>query len=96
MLFHMTHTHAAQNCPAHNPETLKMLATLVQSAEGKGVRVHSLHVAPWEHTFYGVLEADSAESLEQFMDPMLELGTAQITPVTDVLATIEQRLKGTW
>jgi hypothetical protein len=27
-------------------------------------------ISPWEHTFWGVLEADSVESITQFMDPL--------------------------
>lgn len=96
MLFHVTHVHNHENCFAHKPDVLKTLGAHFKSAEEKGVHIHSLHVAPWEHAWYGVLEAESAEALERFVDPLLELGTAKITPVTDVLATIEQRLKGNW
>jgi uncharacterized protein with GYD domain len=93
VLVHMTHVHKADVCPAHKPETMQMLGNILKSAEEKGVHVHSLYVAPWEHTFYGVLEADSAESLERFLDPLLELGTARITPVEEAsLAAFEQRL----
>ena len=38
MLSHMTHVHAAENCPAHNPDSLRTLTGFLQSAEGKGVR----------------------------------------------------------
>jgi hypothetical protein len=92
MLFHFAHVHTPEDCPAHKPEALKMIAAWVQSAEAKGVKIHSLHVAPWEHTYYGVLDADSAESLVQFVDPLLELGTAAITPVTDIVAELKRRL----
>jgi Domain of unknown function (DUF3303) len=96
MLFHVMHVHTHENCFAHKPEVLKMLGDNFKSAKEKGVNVHSMHVAPWEHTWYGVLEAESTEAIERFVDPWLELGTAKITPVTDVLGTIEKRLKGEW
>jgi hypothetical protein len=93
MLLHMTHTHASKDCPAHNREFMKTFVGVLQSAEGKGVKIHSLYVAPWEHTFYGILEADSAESLEHWLDPLLELGSADITPVEDAsLAAFERRV----
>ena len=92
MLFHLTHVHNAETCFAHKPDTLKMLADALKSAPENGIRVHSLYVAPWEHTFYGVLEADSSESLSKFIDPLLELGNGTITPVTDVVAEIGRRL----
>jgi hypothetical protein len=96
MLFHLKHVHTHENCFAHKPDVLKALGAHFKSAQEKGIHVHSLHVAPWEHTWYGIVEAESAEALEKFMDPLLELGKAKITPVTDVLATIEKRLKGEW
>jgi hypothetical protein len=93
VLVHMTHVHKAEACPVHKPEYLKMLGNALKSAEEKGVHIHSLYVAPWEHTFYGVFEADSAESLEQFLDPLLELGTARITPVEEAsLAAFQRRM----
>jgi hypothetical protein len=95
MLFHFTHVHTPESCPAHKPEALKALAAWMQSAEEKGIHIHSLHVAPWEHTYYGILEANDAASLVQFIDPMLELGIGKITPVTDILAEIKRRLATT-
>lgn len=94
MLFHLKHVHTPEKCPAHNPEALKALAAHIMSADEKGVHLHSLHVASWEHTWYGVIEAETAEAVERFMDPWLELGRGKITPVTDVRAAIERRLKG--
>ena len=94
MLFVMTNTHTPENCAAHSPERLKTFAAVMKSAEENGVHIHSLYVAPWEHTFYRVLEAESADSLGRWIDPLLELTTSKITPVTDGLAAIEERLKG--
>lgn len=93
MLFHITNTHTPENCAAHSPERLKKFAAAIQSAKENGVRIHGLHVAPWEHTLYGVVEAESAESLERWIDPLLDLTTSKITPVSDALATVEERLK---
>jgi hypothetical protein len=86
MLFHITQVHTAESCFAHKPETLKSLATSLKSADEQGVHVHSFYVTPWEHTFYLVVETESADSLDRWLDPMLELTTARITPVLDGLA----------
>lgn len=93
MLFHMTNTHTPENCSAHKPERLKIFAAVIESAEENGVHIHSLCVAAPEHTFYGVFETDSAESLERWLDPVPEFGTARITPATDVLTAIGNRLE---
>ena len=94
MLFHMSHSHTPENCPAHDAARLKTLAEVMKSARERGVNVRSLHLAPWEHTFYGILEAESAEDIERWLDPILGLGMAKLTPVTDAMSSIGQRLEG--
>jgi len=70
------------------------LAEVMKSARERGINLRSLHLAPWEHTFYGILEAESAEDIERWLDPILGLGMAKLTPVTDAMSSIGQRLEG--
>jgi hypothetical protein len=93
MLFHFTNTHTPENCAAHDPERLKKFVAVMKSAEEHGVHIHSMYAAPWEHTVYGVVEAESAGSLGRWADPLLGLTTSKFTPVTDALAAIEERLE---
>ncbi|MCL5735510.1 MAG: hypothetical protein M1274_07965 [Actinobacteria bacterium] len=88
MLFHMTNSHDPENCSAHDAGRLERLAEIVKSAHGRGIILRSLCVAPWEHTFFAVFEAESADAIEGWLDPTLELGCARITPVMDVMSTL--------
>jgi hypothetical protein len=93
MLFHLTHVHTPESCPSHNPEGMKKMAQLMKSAEERGVRIHGMWTCTWQHTIYGVIEAESADALEAWTEPALEIGQATITPVTDAVATLK-RLTG--
>ena len=90
MLLHLTHIHAPESCPAHDPEGMKKMAALLQTAEHSHIRVHGMYASTWEHTIYGIVEADSADDLEAWLSPALEIGEATITPVTDALATVKR------
>jgi hypothetical protein len=94
MLFHLTHMHTPESCPAHNPEGMKKMALLMTSAEEKGIRIHGMYTCTWEHTIYGVIEAESADALEAWCDPALEIGRATITPVTDAVVTLKRLMGG--
>jgi hypothetical protein len=91
MLFQLVNNHTPEDCPALRPDGLKTFAAVVKSAEEHGVRIHSLHVAPWEHAMYGLVETDSAESLDKWFEPMSPFGITKISPVTDVLEAIARR-----
>ena len=80
-----------EDCPAFRPDGLKTFAAVVKSAEEHGVRIHGIHVAPWEHTMYGLLETESAESLDKWFEPMAPFGITKMSPVTDVLEAIARR-----
>ena len=47
----------------------------------KGVTVHSVYSNRPEHTMFMVLEADTFEQIDDFFDPLLEMGHTEITPV---------------
>ena len=93
MLFRMVNTHTPENCPALKPDGLKTFAAVVKSAEEYGVRIHSMHVSPWEHTIYGLLETDNAESLDLWSQPLSPFGITKVSPVTDVLGAIARRVE---
>jgi hypothetical protein len=93
MLFHVTHVHTPESCPGHNPEGMKKMALLMKAAEETGIRIQGMYASTWEHTIYAVVEAESADSLEAWFDPVLEIGRATVTPVTDAVATLK-RLTG--
>jgi len=94
MLFQMVNTHTPENCPALKPGGLETFAATVKSAEANGVKIRSLHVAPWEHTMYGLLETDNAENLDRWFEPLSPFGITKVSPVTDVLEAIARRTEG--
>ena len=43
--------------------------------------VHSIYVNRPQHTMFMVLEAKTFEQIDDFFDPLLEMGNGEITPV---------------
>ena len=43
--------------------------------------VHSIFVNRPQHTMFMVLEAKTFEQIDDFFDPLLEMGKGEITPV---------------
>ena len=94
MLFHVTHTHTWESCPAHNPELIKStFGRMLSSAEKIGVNVIGRYVDAPAHTVYFILEADSVEKLADFFEPALNIGHAEIRPVEDGLAAVKRRMR---
>ena len=52
-----------------------------ETASEKGVTVHSIYVNRPQHTMFMVLEAKTFEQIDDFFDPLLEMGNGEITPV---------------
>lgn len=94
MLFHVTHTHTGESCPAHNPELIRTtFGKMLSSAEKIGVNVIGRYVDAPAHTVYFILEADSVEKLADFFEPALNIGHAEIRPVEDGLAAVKRRMR---
>ena len=82
MIFHATHKHNYQTCPAHNADVKAQFMGALQSAEEKGVKVHGMYVDVPGHTVFMILETDAVEKLVAFFDPIVDLGDTDIRPVT--------------
>lgn len=85
MLFVVTAEHAPDHCWAR-PENEEKVDTWVDGmadrAADSGVEVHGSYVAPNEHTFYFVLEADDFQAVTTFLGPPLLLDhDARVSPV---------------
>jgi hypothetical protein len=84
MLFHVTHTHTPETCPADSPEKIKAtFGQMLTIASDLDVKVHSMYSNNIAHTMYMVVESDSAENISKMMDPTLKIAHAEITPITD-------------
>ncbi len=90
MLFHATHRHSHETCPAHQPENLARFAKTMRSANELGVNIIGSFADAPGHTVYMIIEADTALQIAQFFDPILELGDTEIKPVTDTMALLQR------
>lgn len=94
MLFHITHLHNWQTCPAHNSEKAKStFGKMLSNADASGVKLHSAFIDPPAHTIFMIVEANDAKQLELFLDPVFELGSADIRPVSNALDVLDRRTK---
>ena len=92
MLFHVTHVHSPESCPAHDPELVRdTLGKLLTGAEQSGVKLVGAWADGPGHTLYFVVETDSASKLFDLFYPTLRMGSAEIRPVEDTLALFKRR-----
>ena len=93
MLFHITHRHNHENCPAHYPDKLKAtFGKMLSSAEGLGVKLISVVIDPPGHTIFLIVDVDNLGQIEDLLDPVFELGTAETRPAVNALEAISKRL----
>jgi muconolactone delta-isomerase len=93
MLFHVTMTHTADNCPAYHTERMPALIASLEKLEdaGKELKVKA-HVLLWgapDHVAFAVLEADSLGALGRYLNSIALTQEFKITPVQNVSEMIE-------
>ena len=81
MYFMIQHRHDYSTCGAHNPETAIAMNDLVTNAFKYNIEVHGRYNNRLEHTNFYIMEANSMEDIDALFDPVLELGSWEITPV---------------
>ena len=93
MLFHVTMTHTADNCPAYHPERMPAVITSLENLEELGkklnVKAHSLLWGAPDHVAYAVLESDSLVSIGRFLNSIAIPQEFEITPVEHVSDVVE-------
>ncbi|MFH1560261.1 MAG: sulfite oxidase [Chloroflexota bacterium] len=81
-LFVVQHKHAAETCPAGNPQIDPML--LQHIAQGDvaklGINVRGDAVVDGQHSFYLILETAGADKVQEFMSPFAQMGSGGIWP----------------
>lgn len=93
MLFHVTHVHTSESCPAHDPELLRnTIGKIFGSAEQIGVKLVGSYVDAPAHTIYFIVETDAVDKLKDLFDPLLNIGHTEIRPVVDGLASYKKRV----
>ena len=76
MLFHITQTHNPESCPKNDGGS-----KILYNADVAGLKLVALYGAYSEHEIYFIVEADSMEAVNKFLDPGLTRCTSIITPV---------------
>ncbi len=93
MLFVVTHEHTPDLCPSDDPAPVNKLADENHIKES-GVKVLGSYVAPPEHVFFLVLEADDYGQVVKYLRPLMKIGTPDIVPVqtlTEALGIFSKR-----
>jgi hypothetical protein len=95
MLFHITHTHSGETCPYHKPEVLaETFAKVLAESEKSGVEVVGAYADAAAHAMFFIVDADAAEQVQAFLDPIIDMGDAETRPVVDFAAVIAERMRG--
>ena len=93
MLFQVRLTHSPDNCWAraeHEGKAGELVDRLETAQESFGVTVRSALVAPNEHTFFLLLEADSFDAVTGLLGPpLLQDHAADVVPVTTFAEAME-------
>lgn len=93
MLFHVTMTHTADNCPAyHSEKGPGFIASMDKlQALGKELNVEA-HTMVWgapDHVAFAVLEADSLSAIARYLNSIAITQDFRITPVQNVSEVVE-------
>ncbi len=93
MLFHVTMTHTADNCPAYHtermPEVITSLENLVDVGEKFNIKTHALLWGAPDHVAFAVLEADSLVAIGRYLNSIAIAQEFKITPVEHVSDVVE-------
>jgi muconolactone delta-isomerase len=93
MLFHVTMTHTADNCPAYHVEKMPALLAALDKLEEVGretnVKAHALLWGAPDHVAFAVLEADSLGAIGRYLNSIPITQEFKITPVQNVSDVVE-------
>ena len=78
MLFMITQTHSPETCPIDAGGT-----RVLTDSNAAGVKVRAMYGAYTAHTIWYIVEADSQDALQKFLELGMKRCTAIVTPVYD-------------
>jgi hypothetical protein len=89
-LFVTRHQHAAERCPATDPQMGSMLLQHLSpdNAATYGITIQGEAVINNAHTFYMIVEAPNREQVEQFMTPFAQAGSVEVLPASTCEAVV--------
>ena len=93
MLFHVTMTHTADDCPAYHTEKMPEMIASLEKLEDFGRELNvKAHVLLWgapSHVAFAVLEANSLGAIGRYLNSIAITQDFEITPVENVSELIE-------
>jgi hypothetical protein len=91
-LFVTRHQHAAERCPATDPQMGSILLRHLSSANAAtyGITIQGEAVINDAHTFYMIVEAPNREQVEQFMAPFTQAGSVEVLPASTCEAVVSR------
>jgi hypothetical protein len=83
-LYVAQHTHAAETCPAGNPQMAGALLQIVNASNASkaGIRILGDAVADGSHHLYLIVDADNEGVVRQYFAPFGQLGTLEVAPAS--------------
>jgi hypothetical protein len=91
-LYVVQHKHAAETCPAGDPQMGPMLLKHVahQNAAHAGVNILGDAVIDGKHTFVLIVDADDEAKVQAFMAPFAQMGSVEISPASSCEQVVER------
>ena len=91
-LFVVQHKHAAETCPAGDPQMGPMLLKHLSppNAASFGITVEGEAVLDGLHTLYIVLGAEDEAKVRDFMAPFAQMGSLEVWPASSCEKVVER------
>lgn len=91
-LYFVRHQHSEATCPAKNPQAGEMLLTHIDRLNARkfGVDIHGDAVLDGQHTFVLIVESESPQNIENFMQPFKQAGSVEIIPASTCEVVVER------
>ena len=91
-LFVVKHEHAAETCPAGNPQMAPFLVKHVSApnVEANGMTLHGEAVIDGGHTLYLIVDSPDQGRVEEFMQPFKQVGSVDVMPASSCEKVVER------
>jgi len=91
-LYFVRHQHAAETCPARDPQMGSFLLSHISPLNARkfGVNIQSDAVLDNQHTFVLIVDAEDPSHIENFMQPFKMAGSVEIWPASTCEVVVER------
>ncbi len=82
MLFHVKHTHSWEACPYHDADRARdTFGKAMAGIQESDVELVGAYVDAPAHSVFLILDATSADQIEEALAPVIDIGWAETRPV---------------